>query len=229
MVLLDVGCGPGSITLDLATRVARVEGIDAAEEAIEAAERSRRRRRVTNAGFRVADVYRMPFDDGSFDVVFAHQVLQHLPDPVAALAEMRRVLRPGGLVAVRDADYGTMVHAPHEPRLDRWLAMYEAVARAHGGEPRAGRRLAGWVSDAGFVDLAVTTSTWTHAGREAAAPWRDLWVARLLDAKLGHSAIEMGLADRRELEELADGWRSWSSADLPFFAFLHGEVIGVSP
>src|SRR5665213_1303064 len=105
--LLDVGCGPGTITVDLAARVApgSVVGIDASAEVIAEARSVADREATSNVTFRVGDVFALPFDDGSYDVVHAHQVLQHVGDPVAALAEMRRVCRPGGLVAARDADY----------------------------------------------------------------------------------------------------------------------------
>jgi SAM-dependent methyltransferase len=226
MRLLDVGCGPGSITLDLAGIVADVVGIDGADAAIERANAEAERRGVTNAEFRIADAYELPFEDASFDVVHAHQVLQHVADPVRALGEARRVVKPGGIVAARDADYGTMVHDPHEPRLDRWLELYHRVARSDGGEPDAGRRLAGWFHAAGLSDLRITTSTWTYATASDVAAWRDLWVSRLTEARLGERALALGLTTRDELEDLADGWRAWASSERPLFAFLHGEVVG---
>lgn len=225
MRLLDVGCGPGSITLDLAALVSETVGIDGAETAIDRARLEALRREVGNVEFRVADAYELPFEDARFDVVHAHQVLQHLADPVRALIQARRVVKPGGIVAARDADYGTMVHDPHEPRLDRWLELYHRVARNDGGEPDAGRRLAGWFHAAGFSDFDVTASTWTYSTTAAVGAWRDLWVSRLTEARLGERALDLGFADRAELEDLADGWRAWASSDRPFFAFLHGEVI----
>jgi SAM-dependent methyltransferase len=227
--LLDVGCGPGSISLDLASRVRWVVGVDAAAEAIEAADAARVAAAVDNVEFAIGDAYALDFPDASFDVVFAHQVLQHLARPVDALREMRRVLVPGGVVAVRDADYGTMVHSPHDDRLDRWLALYHDVARRYGGDADAGRHLGAWSSEAGFVDLVVTTSTWTYWDPARVTAWRDLWVSRLLEARLGESAIAMNLADRATVEEIAEGWRAWAASPTPFFAFLHGEVVATAP
>jgi ubiquinone/menaquinone biosynthesis C-methylase UbiE len=225
MHLLDVGCGPGSISLDLAGLVSSVVGIDGADAAIERARAEASRRNVGNAEFQIADAYALPFEDDSFDVVHAHQVLQHLADPVRALTEAQRVAKPGGIVAARDADYGTMVHDPHEPRLDRWLELYHEVARHDGGEPDAGRRLGGWFREAGYQSMEVSTSTWTYGAPQEIAAWRDLWVSRLTEARLGERAMELGLADRFELEDLADGWRAWAASEQPLFAFLHGEVI----
>ena len=154
--MLDVGCGPGTITADLAARVpgGDVTGIDAAADVLAQARQEAERRALRNVTFDTGDVYRLDFADGTFDVVHAHQVLQHLTDPVAALREMRRVCRPGGLVAARDGDYGGFFWFPEEPGLDEWLALYRDVARAIGGEPDAGRHLLAWARQAGFAAVA---------------------------------------------------------------------------
>src|SRR4030095_5203164 len=156
--LLDVGCGPGTITVDLARLVApgRVIGIDRAPERLAQA-----RAHASGQGgaieLRVGDVYALQLPDASFDVVHAHQLLQHLSDPVRALAEMRRVLRPGGLLAARDGGYPCFAWAPRDPLLTRWLELYRAVARRNAGEPDAGRFLKGWALDAGFRDVQATS------------------------------------------------------------------------
>ena len=127
----------------------------------------------------VGDVYALDAPDDTYDVVHAHQVLQHLADPVAALREMRRVCRPGGLVAVRDADYATMTWFPETAGLDDWLALYEALARRNGGEPDAGRRLKAWALEAGFEDVTASGSVWCYASPEDLAWWTGTWSERL--------------------------------------------------
>jgi SAM-dependent methyltransferase len=114
MRLLDVGCGPGTITLDLAAHVAPglTVGVDREAGVVAEAQSLLDSRPISGVEFRTSDAYALNFDDESFDVVHAHQVLQHLSSPVAALVEMRRVLRPGGVLAVRDSDYGGFVWAP---------------------------------------------------------------------------------------------------------------------
>lgn len=114
MELLDVGCGPGTMTLDLAAFVApgRVIGVENVEAPLVAAREAAAARGDETTTFGVGDALALPFPDDSFDVVHAHQVLQHLTDPVTALREMRRVCRPGGWVAARDADYAAMSWYP---------------------------------------------------------------------------------------------------------------------
>src|SRR5215469_4877323 len=115
--VLDIGCGPGTITAGLAAAVpgGHVIGIDRAVGVLDNARAEAERQGVRNISFEVGDAYGLAFANDSFDVVHAHQVLQHLSDPVAALIEMRRVLRTGGILAVRDSDYGAFVWAPADP------------------------------------------------------------------------------------------------------------------
>ncbi len=163
--LLDVGCGPGTITLDLAERVAPgpVVGFDASPEVLAGAAGRAPRTGGSRAAFCAGDAYALPFGDAAFDVVHAHQVLQHLGRPVEALVEMGRVLRPGGVLAVRDSDYAAFAWAPADPWLDRWLDLYHRVTAANGGEADAGRHLLAWVRAAGFAHPVATSSTWTFA------------------------------------------------------------------
>lgn len=225
--VLDVGCGPGTITLDLARLVApgEVVGIDVAAEIVAAAERARADASLANASFAVGDVYALEFDTGSFDVVHAHQVLQHLADPVAALREMRRVLRPGGLLAVRDSDYGAFTWFPLDPRLDRWLELYHQVTLRNRAEADAGRFLRAWVRAAGFTDDIVSSSTWTFADDADRTWWGDLWAERAVSSGFAEQAVEYGFATSEELTSIADAWRDWAASDAGLIVLVHGEVL----
>src|ERR1700734_226816 len=183
LTLLDVGCGPGTITADLAGRVRQVTAIDSAPEAIELA----RDNAPSNVTFQVADVHNLGFADATFDVVHAHQVLQHVADPVQALREMRRVCKPGGVVAARDADYAGFTWFPQLPPLDRWKALYSAAARANGGEPDAGRRLLSWAQHAGFDDITPTGGLWCFATPETRDWWGGMWADRIVEAALSRT------------------------------------------
>jgi SAM-dependent methyltransferase len=225
--VLDVGCGPGTITIDLAQRVApaRVIGIDAAAEAIDAARAAAREAGVDNLELGTGDVYALDHADDSFDVVHAHQVLQHLGDPIAALREMRRVCGPSGVVAARDSVYRAMSWYPESPALDRWLQLYCAVAEANGGEPDAGSHLRHWCMQAGFASVDASASAWCFATDDERAWWGGLWADRVSGSALGDRAKELRLATDDDLAAMAAGWRAWAAAPDGWFAVVHGEVL----
>jgi SAM-dependent methyltransferase len=227
MALLDVGCGPGSITVDLARRVpdGSVVGVDSVGEPLDSARQAAADAGRPNVSFAGGDVYRLRFADGTFDVVHAHQLLQHLADPVAALREMRRVCAPGGLVAARDADYAAMTWHPADPLLDRWLEVYRQVARRGGGEPDAGRRLLSWAQAAGFAGITPSASVWCFATPADRGWWGGLWAERVVSSALAGQAVEAGIATREELAELARAWHRWTAAEDGWFAVLHGEIL----
>ena len=227
MDLLDVGCGPATITADLADRVTpgRVVGLDAASGALEAARATLAERDLpARVELTDGDVMSLPFDDGTFDVAHAHQVLQHLSDPVGALAEMRRVTRPGGIVAVRDAVYSAMAWYPEPEGMKLWRSVYMATARANGGEPDAGGRLLAWAHRAGFTEVTASASTWCYATAADRAWQSETWAQRCLTS-FGPQAVELGLADGSALETMAQAWRQWGASEDAWFVVVHGEVI----
>ncbi|WP_420714016.1 methyltransferase domain-containing protein [Streptomyces sp. NRRL WC-3742] len=226
--LLDIGCGPGTITADLAELVGpqgRVVAVDTSAEVLAQAAEYVAGRGLSNVEFACADVHRLPYRDGEFDVVHAHQTLQHVTDPVGALREMRRVTAPGGVVAARDVDYATMTWYPETPSLERWLELYRQVARGNGGEPDAGRRLLAWAREAGFTEVEASATTWTFATPDRRAWWAAMWADRTTGTAFGRTAVERGLAEGEELERIADGWREWAAAGDGWFSMLHGEVL----
>jgi SAM-dependent methyltransferase len=225
--VLDVGCGPGTITVDLAARVPQGEviGIDAAGDVLEQARQEADRQGRGNVRFETGDVYRLVFGDGTFDVVHAHQVLQHLSDPAGALAEMRRVCRPGGLVAARDADYGGMLWFPEDPELTEWRTLYQRVARELGGEPDAGRRMLSWARAAGFAAVEASASAWCYAMPGDRSWWGQLWAERLTESPFGDRAVEHRLATRQDLSRLADAWLRWAASDDGWFLIPNGEIL----
>jgi ubiquinone/menaquinone biosynthesis C-methylase UbiE len=233
MRLLDVGCGPGTITMDLADVVGPTGSVTALERddaALDLARREAARRGTRNVRFAVGDVLALDLDgpaddDAGFDVVHAHQVLQHVSDPVRALREMRRVCRPGGIVAARDSDYAGFTWYPAVPELDRWLQLYRAVARSNRAEPDAGRRLLSWARQAGFSQVVPGSTTWCYATPEDRRWWGGLWADRVVESDLARQAVDRGLADRAELGRIAAGWRTWAEHEDGWFSVLHGEII----
>jgi ubiquinone/menaquinone biosynthesis C-methylase UbiE len=226
--VLDVGCGPGTITLDLAEAVGpsgEVTGIENVAAPLEHARRTAAERGDARTRFELADVMALPYADASFDVVHAHQVLQHLTDPVGALREMARVTRPGGLVAVRDVDYASMVWHPASEGMTRWLEVYRHLARLNHAEPDAGRHLVAWTHAAGLTRLAPSASLWTYATPEQCAWWGGTWARRALESTFATQAIDRGLGTADELADISAAWRAWSTHPDAWFAMTHAEVI----
>lgn len=224
--LLDVGCGPGSVTADLAALVApgRVTGVDRAPGALARlrAEADRRGVAVTAVA---GDATALPLPAGAVDVAHAHQVLHHVADPVAVLREMRRVVRPGGLVAVRETDWSGYAWYPRVPALDDWLDLLRGAVRRAGGEPDAGRRLASWARAAGFTDVTASADVWCFASPEERAFWGGQWARRVTETGFARTAVASGAATRAGLDRIADGWRAWAADDGGWFAVLHGSVL----
>ncbi|WP_223626809.1 class I SAM-dependent methyltransferase [Microbacterium sp. EST19A] len=223
--LLDVGAGPGTITVDFAGVVASVTATEIDDAALSLSRDLAADRGLTNLDFSVEDVHALSFADDSFDVVHAHQVLQHVGDPVQALREMRRVTVPGGIVAARDADYAGFLWFPVLPELDRWLALYQAAARANGGEPDAGRRLLSWARAAGFEDITATASTWCYASTAERDWWGGMWADRILESALARQLVDSGMATRDDLHEISDAWKRWAADGDGWFLVPHGEIL----
>lgn len=221
--VLDVGCGPGTITVDIARRVApgRVMGIDPAGSVLDEA-RHHAVETGVEVAFQTGDVYALEAADDTFDIVHAHQVLQHLSDPVAALREMRRVCRPGGVVAVREVDYASAVSLPDV--VTDWLAVYDTMARRGGGEPNAGRRLRGWARAAGLDDADCGADCWCFSTPCERAWWGHAWAERAVSSSYAVASVEQGVSTHERNEEIARRWRAWVDAPDGWFAITHGWI-----
>jgi 2-polyprenyl-3-methyl-5-hydroxy-6-metoxy-1,4-benzoquinol methylase len=227
MSVLDVGCGPGTITRDLATLVApgAVVGIEVEAGVVATAQSA-----VGEAAeIRVGDVYTLDPAEGRYDVVHAHQVLQHVPDPVGALRSMAALARPGGLVAARDSDYRAFAWYPRLPELDEWMTLYQRAARANGGEPDAGRHLMSWALAAGLDDLTPSASVWCFATPEDRAWWGGMWADRILESALARQLVDQGMATHAELRRISAAWQAWATAEDGWIALLHGEILARTP
>ncbi|MBT3554780.1 MAG: methyltransferase domain-containing protein [Chloroflexi bacterium] len=229
MRVLDFGCGPGTITNDLAEHLlpdGSLVGIDSSDAVIEQARNAATEKNIANVEFEVNSIYETGYESSVFDAAYAHQVLQHLSEPVRALEEVKRVLKPGGICAVREVDWGASAIWPNDERLSKFFDVYSKVAERNGGDAFAGRRLKQWFTDAGFSDLVVTTSTWTFAEGSGLKWWGDQWADRILSSDLAKRAVEYGIATDSDLKDISQGWLDWVQAEGAFFSFIQVEVVG---
>jgi ubiquinone/menaquinone biosynthesis C-methylase UbiE len=225
--VLDVGSGPGTITADFARLVApgQVVGIDASSDVVEKAAADTASLGLANLRFETADAYALDMADDSFDIAHAHQVLQHVGDPVAMLREMRRVTAPGGVVAARDVDNEGVIWSPDHPELTEWLELYLEVHRGVSGEPAAGRRLKAWAREAGFAEVTCSASLWLFESDEDRAWWGGMWAERAVASAFAENAIRLGLADRDQLERISAGWQRWAEDPDGWLLMPHAEIV----
>lgn len=226
MRVLDVGCGPGSITLGLAEAVApgEVVGIDFQPSQVAQAQAVSAARGLRNTRFEVADVYRLPFPDGALDAVFAHTVLMHLREPLRALAEMRRVLRPGGIAGVRDCDWGGRIHAPATPLLEQWYALTVRLRQHNGGDPFMGRHHRRLLLEAGFARAEASVSVWSMG-----TPEETRHCATFLKAQLqgfAPTALAEGWMEQTTVETVAAEIDAWAGRPDALYVDTFCEALG---
>jgi len=163
-VLVDLGCGSGDDARALAVRVApggRVIGIDASRSMIAEA---RSRSAAGDVEFVVGDAAALPLGDGAADACRCERVLQHVDDPAAAVAEMARIVRPGGVVVAAEPDWGTLVVDGGDPETGAAVA---AAAMSRVRSPAVGRSLRRLLLEAGLseVEVLARTLVLTDGGR----------------------------------------------------------------
>ena len=155
--VLDCGCGPGTITFGIATVVqpGNVTGVDFEASQIEKARRSAAERGVAHVSFQVASCYSLPFADASFGCVFSHALMEHLAEPVKALKELLRVLKPGGSLGVCSPDFGGLLLAPPSENLAAALSAYASMQQANRGDLYVGHKLGEYLTEAGCKDVRM--------------------------------------------------------------------------
>jgi SAM-dependent methyltransferase len=231
MRLLDAGCGGGSITVGLAAAVAPgpLVGVDLEVHRLAGAWRLAAERGVANARFAAGDIYALPFPDGAFDAAFAHHVLQHLADPPRALRELRRVLRPGGVLGVRDPDEGATLIAPPTPGIERLLALTLRIREHHGGSPFYARQQRRLLLEAGFVDVVAGVKADGGGTPELTRLVAHGLIARLRGPAGADAIVRRGWATRAELDAMFAEVRAWGERPDAFYAGLYCSAIGQVP
>lgn len=234
MTVLDIGCGPGSITNDLAqnyVKKGKIIGMDNVEDVLQGARDDAKAAGITNVEYTTGDIHNLEFPDNTFDLVYCNQVLQHIGDQPSALKEMKRVCKPGGIVAAREADYGGFVWYPISEGMSKWGRIYEANALKNGGQPNAGRRVHAWAQKAGFERecLQAGASTSCYSTPAQIKWWGELWADRTLQSVFKDTCLKNKVASLEELEEVSQAWRNWVKQEDAWFTLMQGEIIYRKP
>ncbi len=214
MSLLDMGCGPGSITVGLAAVVAPGEtvGVDLDTEPIDG---------VTVV---TGDVMRLPFPDRRFDAIYASALLQHLPDPLGALREARRVARPGAVIGVVDADWdGELLY----PTNDVILRSADIARRLREGtSPFVGKQLRHLLTEAGFCRVEGSARAIHHGTADEVRGFGSFAASLFGHPAVIEQAVAEGWATTEELEEMSLTWIAWGEQPGAFLARFWCEAIG---
>ena len=230
--LLDVGCGQGTITLGLAERVAHIDAVDPAEEAFADARRYAAEHEIKNVEFRVGSVYGLDFPDDHFDACLCHSMLETLDRPLDGLTELKRILKPGGVLGVACVEYGGVIMAgPGEELLRRFYAVRERLWQLENtADPYRGRRLRGLLHRAGFEDVVATSKFFSYGTRQGV---EEFGLARAeqcgADDWYSEHAQKHGLATAGELEQMRQAWVEWSKAPDAYLAFAWCRAVGRKP
>lgn len=177
MRVVDLGCGHGTITLGFGSGQSTVDYV-------------------------VTDPLDLPFPTSSADVAFSHALLERLPDPTGVLAELHRVLRPGGRLALSTSDWSRARLRPKTANVDAALRGYYLLLRRSGANPFAGRTIAEQVSDSGFIEVVTRTR------HRSDLVYRDL--ATFVEQALAKALADLDHPDRDQLTSAARSAYSWT-------------------
>lgn len=205
MSLLDFGCGPGTISVGLAEAVQPgvLHGIDMEASQIEIARAAAAAGGHRNMELRTGDVTDLPFEDGFFDVAHCNAVLMHVPDTPAVLAEVKRVLKPGGLLACRELIKSSCFFEPGVDDLNSGWDTFGDLLAANGGHPQMGRQLKRVFQEAGFADIEVGAEFECFASAEDVAFFHRFALEWFCSEETVEAAVQLGVAERQQF----DGYR----------------------
>ena len=229
--LLDFGCGPGNISVGLAKAIdpGELHGIDMEESQIELARSVVAAGGRDNATFHVGDITDMPFEDGYFDVAHCHNVLMHIPDTGAALAEVKRVLKPGGILASREMISASSFTHPDFGVIRKAWDMFEDLLEADDAHPQIGKDLKNHFVEAGFenVDATATMDIYsTPRDVEHIFRLANLW---FLAPEITEAAIKYGASTPDLVEEIRVAYERWSNHPGAICGVAFGEAVANKP
>lgn len=228
MNVLDCGCGPGTISVGLAKAVApgELHGVDIEPSQIAMAQAAAQAGGHDNAHFQVGDGANLPFADNTFDVAHCHAVLMHVPNLAQVLAEVKRVLKPGGILSARDSVLASHLFEPDpQGHLKRATDAFAKLLTASGGHPNLGKALKSVLLEAGFRDVRATASFEPFSEEEDRMFLQGFIRNWFFSPKMKTPAIQYGLATEEDFAAWGDALDAWRADPGGFAAFAWGEAV----
>ncbi|MEE1963931.1 methyltransferase domain-containing protein [Allomuricauda taeanensis] len=157
-LVLEAGCGVGAQTKIIATKNpdSNFVSIDLSEDSIREARRMIESLGITNVKLKQADIYKLPFEDETFDSVIICFVLEHLHNPIQALKELKRVLRKGGTMIAIEGDHGSTFFYPDSEQANMAINCQIQLQKQNGGNSNIGRQLYPMLKSTGLSEISVS-------------------------------------------------------------------------
>ena len=211
MKVLDCGCGPGTITIGLAAAVSpgEVVGVDHEPAQLEQARALAVEREVHNVRFETANLLALPFADATFDAAFAHAVLMHVGDRMAALQEMRRVVRPGGVVGIKDLCTVDQIMEPSTPTLREFFELLDRARAHHGVAPSSPQLYRGLMRQAGMADVEASASCRSYGTPDQLKVITGLHLSQARGIAFRQTATDEGWTTDDHLDEICSEIEEW--------------------
>jgi ubiquinone/menaquinone biosynthesis C-methylase UbiE len=228
MRLLDCGCDPGTITIGLAeaVRPGDVLGLDVEANQVQFATDRAKAQGVSNVRFEVGDIYELPAEDASFDGIFIEAVLMNLREPLRGLHEAYRVLKPGGVIGVREVDHAGDLRFPHDPAIEQGIALYIRARQHNGHDPYVGRKLRSLLHEANFAPIHASASFESSGTPEAVQAASQIYGGLMTQSNITDQILEHGWADRPTLDQIGVAWREFGAHSGAFMTLTWCEAVG---
>ena len=229
--VLDFGCGPGTISAGLARAVhpGELHGVDMEASQIDLARNVAKAYGQDNAIFHVGDVTAFPFEDGFFDVAHCHNVLMHVPDTQAVLSEVKRVLKPGGILACREMICESSFTHPDFGVIRKAWDMFEDLLEADEGHAQMGKEINTHLLKAGFDNVRTTASFDTYSTPNDIEFIYDLANVWFLSPEITEAAIKYGAATEKLCTDIKVAYEKWREHPGAICCVAFGEAIANSP